>query len=418
MTVDLLILNRNGRELLARCLPSVLAAVKHSRYRIAVWVVDNSSTDGSREFLRQVFPEVRVWHRPNRGACSFNDVLARLPGRIAVLMNNDIIIARDCLDRLLAPLLPPGESVAQEPVESEAPTDPSGVDRWHPKNRIAQYYEPPRPVAQDLPPGVPVDPNLFMTAARLMTIDGRDYEGQKTAVDWHQGLISATSLFSGAQRVAHLADGTAAAGSLVAMDRAIFLQVGGFDPVYLPGRLEDVDLAFRAYLCGWHARYVPQAVGYHIGGAMVNPRLGLCGEQRLAWRNTLIFQWRNLRHPWHRMQTWAWLPWRLLTDCLAAPWRPRGLRFGWVRAFVAALAQCWKWRHNRVPRRMDWGRERLYFDRFSASRLSDPTTARRPLTQYRVDPAHTPPAPQRRWWQVLFGSGSASASDGPRRADS
>jgi GT2 family glycosyltransferase len=410
MTVDLLILNYNGRELLARCLPSILAAAQASRYSIAVWVIDNGSSDGSRDYLRQVFPEVRVWHRPNRGLCSYNDVLTRLPSRIAILMNNDIVVARDCFDRLLAPLMPPDET---RTVEISTPEVPASPEKWHPSNRIARYFQPQVTEETLTRPSPPTDPNLFFTAARLMTIDGRCYEGQKTAVTWRHGLVSATSLFPGAQRVAHLADATASGGALIAVDRELFLQIGGFDPVYLPGRLEDLDLAFRAYLCGWHGRYVPQAVGYHIGGATFNSQFGEAGCLRLAWRNTFIFQWKNLRHPLHRWQTWAWLPIRIAADSLLAPWRPRGLRFGMLRAFCGAVVQCWRWRHWQVPRRFDLGRERLFFDRFSPARLADPATTRRMIARWRHDAAHPQQQPPRRGsWFPWFRSQSTESSDG------
>ena len=40
-------------------------------------------------------------------------------------------------------------------------------------------------------------------------------------------------------------DLTAAAGPVLAVDRVKFLALGGYDPLYFPGRIEDLDLGFR-----------------------------------------------------------------------------------------------------------------------------------------------------------------------------
>jgi glycosyltransferase involved in cell wall biosynthesis len=44
-------------------------------------------------------------------------------------------------------------------------------------------------------------------------------------------------------------------------DRALFLQLGGFDPRFITA--EDIDLNLRAVQAGAHLRYVPEAVVYH-----------------------------------------------------------------------------------------------------------------------------------------------------------
>src|SRR5580658_7114337 len=51
--------NWNGRDLLERYLPSVVAALAGNPENEIV-VVDNGSADGSAEFVRQAFPDVKV----------------------------------------------------------------------------------------------------------------------------------------------------------------------------------------------------------------------------------------------------------------------------------------------------------------------------------------------------------------------
>src|SRR6185503_11423422 len=57
--VSVVIPNWNGRELLAKYLPSVVEALSGNPENEII-VVDNASTDGSAEFLRDRLPGVRV----------------------------------------------------------------------------------------------------------------------------------------------------------------------------------------------------------------------------------------------------------------------------------------------------------------------------------------------------------------------
>ena len=55
----ILVLNYNGRALLAECLPSILEAAARSPVPCAVTVVDNGSTDGSLDDLARDWPDGR-----------------------------------------------------------------------------------------------------------------------------------------------------------------------------------------------------------------------------------------------------------------------------------------------------------------------------------------------------------------------
>ena len=115
MLLHLIILNYNGRHLLAECLPSVVAAARASRHRCEVVVIDNDSADDSVVWLEEHYPEVRVVRRPNRGLSSYNEVVAGLPGPVAVLLNNDIKLDEHCLDPLVEPLLAAGRLLHDGP---------------------------------------------------------------------------------------------------------------------------------------------------------------------------------------------------------------------------------------------------------------------------------------------------------------
>jgi GT2 family glycosyltransferase len=97
----------------------------------------------------------------------------------------------------------------------------------------------------------------------------------------------------GHEEVVGLKDLTAAAGPVLAVHRHRFLEIGGYDPIYFPGRIEDIDLGFRGWMAGYRGYYVPGSVAYHHGFGTFHKELGLGRSDRLARRNTLLFIWKN-----------------------------------------------------------------------------------------------------------------------------
>jgi Predicted glycosyltransferases len=72
MDISVIVVNWNVRELLRRCLHSVLNPT--SGVALEVIVVDNGSTDGSIEMVRQEFPTVRlIANSDNRGFPAANN---------------------------------------------------------------------------------------------------------------------------------------------------------------------------------------------------------------------------------------------------------------------------------------------------------------------------------------------------------
>ena len=73
----------------------------------------------------------------------------------------------------------------------------------------------------------------------------------RTRVRSRFGLVQGMCRVPGHERVFDRADLTASAGPVLAVDRRKFLALGGYDPVYFPGRIEDLDLGFRGWMAGW-----------------------------------------------------------------------------------------------------------------------------------------------------------------------
>lgn len=256
----ILVLNYNGRALLAECLPSVVEAAAKSATPCEVAVVDNGSTDGSLDELAREWPALTVYREPNRGLASFNTVLARLDNPVVLLLNNDVKLAPDAVDPLVAALR-----------ES---------------------------------------PDALFAAPQCWTFDGLEYEGMRTRVRSRFGLVQGLCRVPGHEALVGMPGLTASAGPVLAVDRAKFLALGGYDPVFFPGRIEDLDLGFRGWIAGWPGVYVPASLAYHRGFGSFGPAFGRDGCERLALRNTLIFAWKNLSGR-RLLSHFAWLPARL-----------------------------------------------------------------------------------------------------------
>ena len=93
MVATIVIVNFDGKHLLAECLPAVIEAVKCAGGKHEILVVDNGSADGSAQFVQENFPEVRLLALDqNYGFTGGNnraDELAYDPLHHIVLIAND-----------------------------------------------------------------------------------------------------------------------------------------------------------------------------------------------------------------------------------------------------------------------------------------------------------------------------------------
>ncbi len=99
-SVTVVVLNFNGRKYLKECLNSLLAT---DYPRLTIIVIDNGSTDGSAEFIRANYPNVKVIkHGHNYGyACAYNVVIGAIQGEYIALLNNDILVEPSWLKELV-----------------------------------------------------------------------------------------------------------------------------------------------------------------------------------------------------------------------------------------------------------------------------------------------------------------------------
>ena len=230
-------------------LASFLPSLREQTLAHEVIVVDNASTDGTGDFLRERWPHVRVISlEENRGfGKAANAGVEAARSEIVVLLNNDIVCTPTFLERLVAALDPGHGVVMAAPV----------LVRLGDEDRIDTA-------------GIVVD----------RTLHGFNHLYGEPVDVLKNGVF----------------DPLAPCGGAAAFDRSTFLSVGGFDPAFF-AYLEDVDLAIRCSARGWRCRLAPTAVAIHAHSGTLGE--GSPAKNRLtAWgRGYIVGKYRLHRRP-------------------------------------------------------------------------------------------------------------------------
>jgi len=102
MEISIIIVNWNTKDLLRDCLNSVIEQTAKADYEIIV--VDNNSTDGSIDMVKSEFKEaVLIENSKNLGFARANNRGIKVSkGRYVCLVNSDIILLDNCLDKLVS----------------------------------------------------------------------------------------------------------------------------------------------------------------------------------------------------------------------------------------------------------------------------------------------------------------------------
>lgn len=214
---SLIVLNWNGRELLARCLPSV---VGQDYPHFETLLVDNGSTDGSLEWVASAYPQVRLLPQGrNLGfAGGMNAGLresAASQSELVACLNNDVILRPDWLRRLA------------EAMMADERIGVAGCKLLYPEGNLIQHAG-----------GILHYPSALPDHFGFRQPDTGQFEQIKD-VDY-------------------------VTGAALAVRREMLDQIGGFDEGFYPIYYEETDLCFRARAAGWRVVYIPQAVATHL----------------------------------------------------------------------------------------------------------------------------------------------------------
>lgn len=247
--VAIVILNWNGRALMEKFLPSVVA---YSPSEIAsVIVADNGSTDDSLAMLREKFPSVGLIElgRNYGFAEGYNQALKHIDADYVVLLNSDVEVTPGWLDAPLRALESDRQVVAAQP-------------------KIRSQREPGRFEYAGAAGGYLDRYGYPFCRGRVFNVVETDRGQYDTPAD----LLWAT-------------------GACLFMRTEVYKASGGLDAGFFAHQ-EEIDLCWRLRARGYRLVCTPDSVVYHVGGATLStesPR-----KTFLNFRNNLLMLYKNL----------------------------------------------------------------------------------------------------------------------------
>lgn len=224
------------------CLRAIAAAAPGAR--VEVIVVDDGSTDQTASVL-PLIEGLRYYRRAENGGfiAACNDGAALAGGTTLVFLNNDTVPQPGWLDALL---------------------------RTFSEHR-----------------------NVGLVGAQLLYPDGRLQESGGWVL--RDGRAESRGRFADPEHpvLRYACDVAYCSGAALAIPRALFEQLGGFDPRYAPAYYEDTDLSFRVRASGRRVLCQPDARVVHAEGtsAGTDPATGMKAAQV---HNRTVFEAR-----WH-----------------------------------------------------------------------------------------------------------------------
>jgi len=101
VNLSIIIVNYNVKEFLQNLIHSIYKAGENLKYEIII--VDNASDDGSVEFLREKFPQIKlIVNNKNLGFSKANNIgLKHASGRYILLLNPDTIVQEDTFEKMI-----------------------------------------------------------------------------------------------------------------------------------------------------------------------------------------------------------------------------------------------------------------------------------------------------------------------------
>ena len=252
--LSIIIPNYNGKDILDKNLPSILEAQNGYSNTSEIIIIDDKSTDESIDFLNSKFPQIKIiQNKHNEGfAFTCNRGAREARGKTLFFLNSDIEIESDIFEKLMINL------------------DDRNVFAVVPKilNRDSNFGDSPlynESITTASFKGGFVSFNVVNSIRRDLNFD------TKCEVFW-------------------------ACGGAFLVLKQKFLDLGGFDEIYSPGYIEDVDLSYKAWKKGWKIFYEPEAVVYHDKGSTIEKKFNVAKIKTIYRKHLYYFIWKNINN--------------------------------------------------------------------------------------------------------------------------
>lgn len=244
MKVTVIIPNYNGKHFMEPCME---ALANQTCEDFEILVIDNASTDGSAEFIRERYPGARLLvMEKNLGfSGAVNAGIRASDTPYVLLLNNDTRVRRHFV-----------EAIVKAIERSEKIFSVS--------SKMVQMYHP----------------DYIDDAGDLYCLIGWGFQ---------RGISHPVTKYNRPRRIF-----SACAGAAI-YRREVFEEIGYFDELHF-AYLEDMDIGYRARIAGYQNWYCPSAVVEHVGSGTSGSKYNAF-KVKLAARNSVYLNYKNMPLP-------------------------------------------------------------------------------------------------------------------------
>ena len=241
MKVTIVIPNYNGKHFMEPCLASL---EKQTFHDFKILVVDNASTDGSLEYMKENYPAIEVIALDKNYGFSkaVNVGIRHSRTPYVILLNNDTTVDPHYVEEMVG-------AIERSPRIFSV------------SSKMIQMYHP----------------ELIDSAGDLYTVIG-----------WGicRGTGRPVTNYTKADEIF-----TACAGAAI-YRRSAFEKIGYFDESHF-AYLEDIDVGYRAKIYGYKNMYCPTALVYHVGSGTSGSKYNSF-KVKLSARNSVYLNYKNM----------------------------------------------------------------------------------------------------------------------------
>lgn len=275
LNISVVIPNYNGVHLFPETLPPLIRALEQSGKQFEIIISDDCSTDDSVNYLKQNFPGTSVLtNERNSGfSITINRGIAKCKYELVLLLNSDVKLT---------------DNYFKDQFKYFQMPDTFGV-----MGKIIGWYD-----------------DIVQDGAKYPRFEGFKL---KTSIN-------------------HLPDSNKPvysmylSGANALVDRKKLLSLNGFDELFSPFYMEDVDLSIRAWRMGWKCYFEPDAVCRHRTSTSITSKNKKDFIRQIYNRNKMYF------HAIH-LQGLSLIGWYIQT-LLELVFRVLTFRFDYLRSFV------------------------------------------------------------------------------------
>lgn len=277
--VAVVILNWNGEKFLRKYLPALVANTPCplGGGNVSIVVADNSSSDGSMEYLEKEWPQVRrIQLESNFGFTGgYNRALARVEAEYFILLNSDILVPRNWLEPLISFMdSHPEAGICQPKMLSEGRHQELCIAATGKEDLMGSY-------TADLSGGEYETFEYAGACGGFIDVLGFPFCRGRVLSKVEQDMgqyDSAAQVFW-------------ASGACMVVRSSVWRELGGLDEGFF-AHMEEIDFCWRGQLAGHQVWAVPQSHVFHVGGGTLpnnSPR-----KLFFNYRNNLLMLYKNL----------------------------------------------------------------------------------------------------------------------------